>query len=90
MSIIHEFSHDRIDNEIYYSDLSHKLITYYFISASNLTAHHAGKVTIMEKDFLYIHYIKFLLAFKPLLDIHLGEKLANYIMKTLHFHNIMK
>ena len=27
MSIIHEFSHDRIDNEIYYSDLSHKLIT---------------------------------------------------------------
>src|SRR5438034_8039433 len=26
MSIIHEFSHDRIDNEIYYSDLSHKLI----------------------------------------------------------------
>src|SRR5437773_8046233 len=27
MSIIHEFSHDRIYNEIYYSDLSHKLIT---------------------------------------------------------------
>src|SRR5437667_9114536 len=27
MSIIHEFSHDRIDNEIYYSDLSNKLIT---------------------------------------------------------------
>ena len=26
-SIIHRFSHDRIDNEIYYSDLSHKLIT---------------------------------------------------------------
>ena len=27
MSIIHKFSHDRIDNEIYYSDLSYKLIT---------------------------------------------------------------
>src|SRR5436189_6390701 len=27
MSITHEFSHDRIYNEIYYSDLSHKLIT---------------------------------------------------------------
>src|SRR5437667_8820527 len=27
MSIIYEFSHDRIDNEIYHSDLSHKLIT---------------------------------------------------------------
>ena len=26
IDIIHEFSHDRIDNEIYYSDLSHKLI----------------------------------------------------------------
>ena len=27
LDIIHEFSHDRINNEIYYSDLSHKLIT---------------------------------------------------------------
>src|SRR5216117_984028 len=27
MSITHRFSHDRIYNEIYYSDLSHKLIT---------------------------------------------------------------
>ena len=27
MSIIHEFSHDKIYNEIYYSDLSYKLIT---------------------------------------------------------------
>src|SRR5437667_12829332 len=27
MSIIYEFSHDRIDNEIYHSDLSYKLIT---------------------------------------------------------------
>src|SRR5438034_4808466 len=27
MSITHEFSHDKIYNEIYYSDLSHKLIT---------------------------------------------------------------
>ena len=27
LDITHRFSHDRIDNEIYYSDLSHKLIT---------------------------------------------------------------
>ena len=27
LNIIHRFSHDRIDNEIYYSDLSYKLIT---------------------------------------------------------------
>ena len=27
LDITHEFSHDRIDNEIYYSDLSYKLIT---------------------------------------------------------------
>ena len=27
IDIIHEFSHNRIDNEIYYSDLSYKLIT---------------------------------------------------------------
>ena len=27
MNITHRFSHDRIYNEIYYSDLSHKLIT---------------------------------------------------------------
>ena len=28
--------------------------------------------------------------FKSLLEKHSGEKLVDYIMKTLHFHNIIK
>jgi histone H3/H4 len=42
--------------------LSHKFITHYSISASNLAAQHAGRVTIMEKDFLHVRRIGFLLG----------------------------
>ena len=36
------------------------------------------------------NYVKILLIFKSLSDMHSEEKLANYVMKTLHFHNITK
>jgi hypothetical protein len=35
-------------------------------------------------------YVEVLLTFKPLSEKHSGEKLADYVMKTLHFHNITK
>ena len=35
-------------------------------------------------------YVETLLMFKPLSGIHSGEKLTDYVMKTLHFHNITK
>ncbi len=40
--------------------LSHELITQYSISGSNLAARHAGRVTIMEKDFLHVRRMGFL------------------------------
>ena len=36
------------------------------------------------------NYVKILLTFKPFSKKHFREKLINYIMKTLHFHNITK
>ena len=36
------------------------------------------------------NYVEILLVFKSLSDMHSEEKLADYVMKTLHFHNIMK
>ena len=48
-----------IDIIIFY--LSLELITYYFISATNLELRHAEWVTIMNKDILHIYWIKFVL-----------------------------
>ena len=31
-----------------------------------------------------------MLVFKSFSDMHSEEKLADYVMKTFHFHNIMK
>ena len=36
------------------------------------------------------NYVEILLIFKSFSDMHLREKLVNYVMKTFHFHNIMK
>ena len=36
------------------------------------------------------NYVEILLVFKSFLSMHSKEKLADYVMKTLHFHNIMK
>ena len=36
------------------------------------------------------NYVETLLIFKSLLSMHSEEKLTDYVMKTLHFHNITK
>jgi len=63
------------------SYLSHELITQYYISAVNNGARHAGRVTIMPKDFRHVNRIGYLLgAFKDDPDINMSAKTNAVIM----------
>ena len=64
-----------------------KLITYHFISATNLNFRHAEWVIIMNKDILYVHQMRFIFdAFET--DLNFMTKLKTHYVIECYEHDV--
>ena len=78
LDITHEFLHDRIDNEIYYSDLSYKLIIF-----TNIMKTKSNKYSYFLSDFSLTSFNDYLLLFI------LKANLSFHLVKHDSFHKLL-